>query len=292
MSDKNYLEEFEISDNNSVVVDGMKAYLKSISNHPRLTPEEEKNLSWRAQNGDQAAINKLVESNLLLVVSIAKKYYGCGLPLMDLIQEGNLGLMKAAERYDGEKGFRFSTYATYWIKQAISRALGEKGRAIRIPANVLENLAKVKKAYAEFIQEDIQSPDAEQLAARTGIELSKVKDVLDLAQVNASLDTPVDDDGETSMGDLIADSQAEDGFAKLVLEANREIIDRVFATLNEREAEILRMRFGFDRNKPMTLVEIGDHYGLSKERIRQLEGKAIRKLRNPLRLKMLQEAFT
>lgn len=291
MSDKNYLEEFEISDNNSVVVDGMKAYLKSISNHPRLTPEEEKNLSWRAQNGDQAAINKLVESNLLLVVSIAKKYYGCGLPLMDLIQEGNLGLMKAAERYDGEKGFRFSTYATYWIKQAISRALGDKGRTIRIPANVLENLAKVKKAYAEFIQEGIQSPDAEQLAARTGIELSKVKDVLDLAQVNASLDTPVDDDGETSMGDLIADSQAEDGFAKLVLEANREIIDRVFATLNEREAEILRMRFGFDRNKPMTLVEIGDHYGLSKERIRQLEGKAIRKLRNPLRLKMLQEAF-
>ena len=282
-------EEYTYDD--TVVLDGMKAYLKSIGNHPRLSFDQEKELSARALQGDQAAINQLVECNLLLVVSIAKKYYGCGLPLLDLIQEGNLGLMKAAEKYDGTKGFRFSTYATYWIRQAISRALGEQSRTIRIPANMVELLSKVKKATAELTQKNQKAPTDKEIAEHLGVELDKVQIVMDMSQATASLDTPVDDDGETSMGDLIADANTENPYNNLVKEANRQIIDSVFQTLSGREAEILRMRFGINRIKPMTLEEVGKEYGVSKERIRQIENKAIRKLRNPARARALREAM-
>lgn len=275
----------------TVVLDGVKAYLKSIGNHPRLSFEEEKALSVKALNGSREAVNTLVECNLLLVVSVAKKYYGCGLPLLDLIQEGNLGLIKAAEKYDGTKGFRFSTYATYWIRQSISRALGDQSRTIRIPANMVELLSKVKKATAELTQKLGRTPSDREIAAHMGVELDKVQTVRDLAQATTSLDTPVDDEGETSMGDLIADHTAENPIANLMREANSQIIAAVFDTLSTREAEILRMRFGINAEKAMTLEEVGDHYGLSKERIRQLEGKALRKLRNPIRAKMLREAM-
>jgi len=282
-------EEYDYDD--SVVLDGVKAYLKSIGNHPRLNFEQEKALSERVQNGDQAAINELVECNLLLVVSVAKKYYGCGLPLLDLIQEGNLGLIKAAEKYDGSKGFRFSTYAHYWIRQAISRALGDQSRTIRIPANMVELLSKVKKATAELTQKNERQPTDKEIADFLGVELEKVQTVMDISQATTSLDTPVDDEGETSIGDLIADHAAENPFANLVKEANHQIIEAVLNTLSTREADILRMRFGINAAKPMTLEEVGQHYGVTRERIRQVENKAIRKLRNPVRAKMLREAI-
>lgn len=274
-----------------IVLDGIKAYLKSIGNHPRLSFDQEKELSIKALAGDRDAVNTLVECNLLLVVSVAKKYYGCGLPLLDLIQEGNLGLIKAAEKYDGSKGFRFSTYATYWIRQAISRALGDQSRTIRIPANMVELLSKVKKATAELTQKLGRTPTDKEIATHMGVELDKVQTVMDLAQATTSLDTPVDDEGETCMGDLIADHSAENPLANIIKEANSQIIEAILDTLGAREAEILKMRFGIIGDKAMTLEEVGAHYGLSKERIRQIENKAIRKLRNPARAKMLKEAM-
>lgn len=285
------VEEKYTNKDESVMLDGIKAYLKSIGNHPRLTLEEEQELSRRAKTGDKAAVNKLVESNLLLVVSIAKKYYGCGLPLLDLIQEGNIGLITAANKYDGEKGFRFSTYATYWIRQAISRALGEQSRTIRIPANMIDLLNKIKKATVELTQSLNRQPTDEELAEKLGVEVDKVQAALDIAQVSSSLDTPIDDEGETSMGDLIADTKASNVGDDLIKEANSQIIEGVLSTLSNREAEIIRMRFGIGRDRPMTLEEVGTHYGLSRERIRQVETKALRKLRNPMRTNMLREAF-
>lgn len=285
------IEDKMIENDNSVVLDGIKTYLKSIGNHPRLSFEEEKELSAKALAGDKTAIDKLVESNLLLVVSIAKRYNGCGLPLLDLIQEGNLGLITAAKKYDGTKGFRFSTYATYWIRQAISRALGEHGRTIRIPANMIDLLNKVKKTAGELSQTLNRSPKDEEIADALGVEVDKVQAVLDIAQVSSSLDTPIDDEGETSMGDLIPDTKSSTIEENLELEANHQIIESVLSTLSNREADIIRMRFGIDQDKPMTLEEVGQHYGLSRERIRQVEMKAMRKLRNPLRTKILKEAF-
>lgn len=285
-------ENYEVSTSDVVVLDAVKAYLKFVSNHPRLSFDQEKELSVKALAGDRNAINTLVECNLLLVVSVAKKYYGCGLPLLDLIQEGNLGLIKAAEKYDGSKGFRFSTYATYWIRQAISRALGDQSRTIRIPANMVELLSKVKKATAELTQKFGRKPSDKEIAAHLNVELDKVQAVMDIAQATTSLDTPVDDDGETSIGDLIADEYAENPLTNLIKEANSQIIASVFNTLTQREADILRMRFGINIKKAMTLEEVGNHYGLSKERIRQLENKAIRKLRNPIRANMLKEAMS
>lgn len=292
MVEMNEIEVMEEFDNGEVVVlDGVKAYLKSIGNHPRLTAEQEKVLSKKILSGDRNAVNQLVECNLLLVVSIAKRYYGCGLPLLDLIQEGNIGLIKAAEKYDGSKGFRFSTYATYWVRQAISRALGEQSRTIRIPANMLELLSKVKKASGELTQKFEREPSNKEIAKYLGIEIDKVNTVMDLAQATTSLDAPVDDDGETCFCDMIADHTNENPLAKMIREANENIVAAVFDTLEKRDAEILRMRFGIGIAKPMTLEEVGTHYGLSKERIRQLENKAIRKLRNPVRAKMLKEAM-
>lgn len=284
-------EDKMIENDNSVVLDGIKTYLKSIGNHPRLSFEEEKELSVKALAGDKTAIDKLVESNLLLVVSIAKRYNGCGLPLLDLVQEGNIGLITAAKKYDGTKGFRFSTYATYWIRQAISRALGEHSRTIRIPANMIDLLNKVKKTAGELSQTLNRSPKDEEIAAALGVEVDKVQAVLDIAQVSSSLDTPIDDEGETSMGDLIPDTKSSTIEENLELEANHQIIESVLSTLSNREADIIRMRFGIDQDKPMTLEEVGQHYGLSRERIRQVEMKAMRKLRNPLRTKILKEAF-
>ena len=289
MIDNDFLTEETYESN--VVLDSVKAYLNEITDHDRLTAEEEKELSTRILAGDQDAVRRLAECNLLLVVSVAKKYQNCGMPFLDLIQEGNIGLMKAASKYDGSKGFRFSTYATYWIRQAISRALGEQSRAIRIPSNMLELLSKVKKAKAELMQTNGTEPSEKEIADHIGADLDKVQTVLDLAQVTTSLDTPVDDEGETCIGDLIADTSVENPLSKLLREANSQIIQSVLNTLPPREAEILRMRFGIDREKPMTLEEVGQHYGLTKERIRQVENKAIRKLRHPARAKLLKEAM-
>ena len=286
------LNDFEATVADVVVLDGVKAYLKSIGNHPRLNFEQEKELSVRALNGDQDAINELVSCNLLLVVPIAKRYYGCGLPLLDLIQEGNLGLITAAKKYDGTKGWRFSTYATYWIRQSISRALGDQSRTIRIPANMVELLGKVRKATNELTIKFKRQPTDEEIAKYLDEDLDKIQTILDVSQAVSSLDLSVDEDGETSVGDLVADDRVESGYANLVKEANKQIVDDVLGTLPAREAEILRMRFGINREKAMTLEEVGGHYGITKERSRQIEIKAIRKLRHPARARMLREAMS
>ena len=275
----------------SVVLDGVKSYLMSIGDHPRLSFDEEKELSIRALKGDAAAINHLVECNLLLVVSIAKKYHGCGLPLLDLIQEGNIGLIKAAEKYDGTKGFRFSTYATYWIRQTISRALSDQSHTIRMPANIVELLNKIKKKSNEMFQELHRQPTDEELAAALDVEVDKVQVALDMSQAISSLDSTVDDSGETCLADLISDNNAEYPITNLIREANQEIINNVLDTLSAKEAEVIRMRFGINHEKPMTLDAIGQHYGVSRERIRQIESKAIRKLRHPARAAALKEAM-
>ena len=280
-----------VENENFEITNGIKTYLKDIGKYPRLTADEEKELSVLALAGDQNAINKLIECNLLLVVSVAKKYHGCGLPLLDLIQEGNLGLMKAAKKYDGTKGFRFSTYATYWIRQTIARALGDSSRTIRIPANMVELISKIKKASGKLAQELDRQPTEQEIADELGMEIDKIQAALDIAQVSTSLDVPIDDDGEVCMGDLIADSTATNAITDLIDEANAKIINDVLDTLSVREADILRMRFGINTIKPMTLEEVGSHYGLSKERIRQIESNALRKLRNPMRIKMLKEAL-
>lgn len=283
LGDENYDE--------TAVLDGVKSYLMSIGNHPRLTFEEEKELSQRALKGDATAINRLVECNLLLVVSVAKKYHGCGLPLLDLIQEGNIGLIKAAEKYDGSKGFRFSTYATYWIRQTISRALSDHSRTIRMPANMVELLNKIKKVSNEMFQTLHRYPTDKEIAAALDVEIDKVQIALDMSQAISSLDMPVDDSGETCVADLISDNNAENPIMNLIKEANQEIINNVLDTLSSKEAEIIRMRFGINADKPMTLEAIGQHYGVSRERIRQIESKAIRKLRHPARAAALKEAM-
>lgn len=275
----------------TIVLDNVKMYLTSIGNHPRLSPEEEVELSALVMKGDKTAMQKLVECNLLLVVSIAKKYYGCGLPLLDLIQEGNIGLIKAAEKYDGTKGFRFSTYATYWIRQSISRALGDQSRTIRIPANMVELLSKVNKIKSELAQKFNRIPTEEEIAAAGNLELDKVQTVLDISQTITSLDIPVDDDGDHNMGDLIADTHNTDPIHRIIEEDNKSIISSVLATLTDRESEIISLRFGLNTEDPKTLGEIGEALGLSGERVRQIEAKALRKLRNPIRTKMLKECM-
>lgn len=275
-----------------VIVDSMRAYLKSIKGYGQLTPDQEVELSKKALTGDKDAIDTLVESNLRLVISVAKKYSGCGLSLLDLIQEGNTGLITAAKKYDGSKGFKFSTYATYWIRQAISRALGNQGRAIRIPANTIDELNKMKKCSGELTQKLGKFPNDMELAAALGWEVSKVQALSDITQAVASLDTPIDDDGETCMGDLVPDYSHISGYEIMNEEVNRQIIEKVFSTLDDKEADVLRMRFGFKNDRTMTLEEIGEAYGVSKERIRQIENRAIRKMRNPMRASMLMEAMT
>jgi RNA polymerase primary sigma factor len=277
--------------NNTPMIDSIKLYLAEIGNYPRLSSEEEKELSAKALGGDKIAINKLVEGNLLLVVSIAKKYHGCGLPLLDLIQEGNLGLMKAAQRYDGDKGFRFSTYATYWIRQAISRALGDTARTIRVPANMIDILNKIKKATDDLSKQLDRLPTDKELSDHLGIDLDKVQAALDIASVTMSLDTPIDDEGEVSFGDLVADPSSSDMFGDIINEVNNQIVNDVLSTLSTREANVIRKRFGINEIRPMTLEEVGKEYGLSKERIRQIETNALRKLRNPLRTALLRDAF-
>ena len=292
LNEEEFIEEkVSIEAGTDFVLDSVKSYLNSISNHPRLTFEDEKELSEKALNGDNKAINKLIECNLLLVVSIAKKYIGCGMPFADLIQEGNLGLMKAARKYDGTKGFRFSTYATFWIKQSISRSLEENSRTIRLPGNTIELLRKVKKASNELSQELGREPSNAEIAERIDVEIEKIQVALEMSQSVSSLDNPVDDSGETCVCDLIADTRVENPLNNIIKEDNNFIVETILNTLGKKEADIIKKRFGIGYVKPMTLEEIGNEYGVSKERIRQIQDKAMRKLRNPIRANMLKEAI-
>lgn len=287
-----YEEKNEFNEADDVfIADSLKAYLNSISNHPRLTFEQEKELSEKILNGDKKAENTLVECNLLLVVSIAKRYYGCGLPLLDLIQEGNLGLMKAAHKFDGSKGFRFSTYATYWIKQSISRSLADNSRTIRMPGHMVELLSKIKAATNILSQELNRDPKDSEIAEYIQVEVEKVQTALEMSRAVSSLDVPISDDGETSFGDIIPDPNSSNPYTALESEAESQIIEDVLSTLSSKEASVLKMRFGIEQAKPMTLEEVGNHFGVSKERVRQIENKALRKLRNPIRANALREVL-
>ena len=272
-------------------LDSVSLYLKQISNIPLLTAEEEKELGLRIADGDKKAMDKLVSHNLRLVVSIAKRYRGCGIPLLDLIQEGNIGLMKAAEKFDLDKGCRFNTHATWWVRQTINRSLADKSRTIRIPSNVSELVNKIKKVSAPMIQKLNRFPTSEELSAELGIEIDKIETALDMSQAVASLDVPVSEDEETNMGDLIADPHLENPIKKLTEECNKEIVESVLSTLTKREADVLRRRFGIETGEPQTLEEIGQSYGVTRERIRQIETKAMRKMRHPMRVKVLREAL-
>ena len=296
LSDEDILEAFEVEedeelDYSGIVGDSTRFYLKEISKIPLLSFEEEKALALRIANGDKEAEDIMVQHNLRLVVSIAKKYTGCGLSLLDLIQEGNTGLIEAARKYDVNKGFRFSTYATWWVRQKIGRALSDQSRSIRIPAHIAELVSRIKKVTGTLIQKLGRTPTEEELAAVLGVEVDKIKVALDMSQAVSSLDVPVGDDEETTVGDLQADKSAQNPMTNLITEANRQVIESVLATLNEREANVLRLRFGFDTDHAYTLEEIGEVLGVTRERVRQIETKALRKMRHPARMTILKEAF-
>lgn len=273
-------------------IDGTCLYLNQIFSIPILSSREEQELAFKIKNGDVEAKNTLIEHNLRLVVSIANRYRGAGLPFIDLIQEGNLGLIKAAEKFDVEKGFKFSTFATWWIRQYISRAISDQSRTIRLPAHIMELIQKIKKESVSLSNSLGREPTEQELAEVLNIEVEKIQTAMDLNNSISSLDVPVDEEEETTIGDLTPDEGIELPGEALIEEANRKIIDEVFASLNEREAEIVKMRFGLgEYSRCQTLEEIGEHFELSRERIRQLETKALRKLRNPLRIQALKEAF-
>lgn len=296
LTDEAILDAFEEDDSSDldysgIVEDSTRFYLKEISKIPLLSYEEEKSLAERIATGDQEAVDELVRHNLRLVVSIAKKYKGCGLPLLDLIQEGNVGLIEGAKKFDLSKGYRFSTYATWWVRQKIGRALSDQSRNIRIPAHIAELVSKIKRVSGPMTQELGRAPTEEEIAERLGVEVDKVKVALDMSQATTSLDVPVGDDDDATIGDLQADNNAVNPYYNLVVEANKDIINSVFDTLGEREANILRMRFGIDYDHAHTLEEIGQVLGVTRERVRQLETRALRKMRHPARVNVLKEAF-
>ena len=266
--------------------DAMKAYLKAMSKYPLLSPEEETSLAIRVTQGDIEARNMLANSNLRLVISIAKRYRDRGLPLLDLIQEGNIGLLKAIDKYDYRKGFKFSTYATWWIKQAITRAIADTGKIIRVPVHMAETITRVKQERARLSQKLGVEPTPEMIGECLGMPASKVIDALNADRDAGSLEMPIGEDGETLLIDIIPDKTDID--EPIFKAALREALIREIKTLTPREQKVLRMRFGLDDGIYRTLEEVGAEFGVTRERIRQIEAKALRKLRHPSRSKNLK----
>ena len=274
---------------NAAMDDPVKVYLKEIGRIPLLTPEEEIELAIRIADGDEEAKKKLAESNLRLVVSIAKRYVGRGMQFLDLIQEGNLGRIKAVDKFDYTKGFKFSTYATWWIRQAITRAIADQARTIRIPVHMVETINKVKKTNSQLLHKNGRDPTPEEIAAEIDMPVEKVREILRVAQEPVSLETPIGEEEDSHLGDFIPDDDAlapADAASQLLL---KEQLADVLTTLTEREAKVLSLRFGLEDGHPRTLEEVGKEFNVTRERIRQIEAKALRKLRHPSRSKKLKD---
>ena len=278
----------EISEAMSVN-DPVRMYLKEIGKIPLLTQEEEHALAKRMADGDEAARQKMVEANLRLVVSIAKRYVGRGLPLLDLVQEGNLGLIKAVGKFDYTKGYKFSTYATWWIRQAISRAIADHARTIRIPVHMVETMNRVSRASHELVQELGRDPTPQEIAKRLHVPVEKVVEIMRVAQEPISLETPVGEEDDSHLGDFIQDEEAFEPADAASYALLREQLADVLKTLTPREEKVLRLRYGLTDGKLHTLEEVGEEFNVTRERIRQIEAKALRKLRHPSRSKVLKD---
>ena len=288
-------EEAELTDeellgsNSAKVNDPVRMYLKEIGVVPLLTNEEEQELAILVEQGDTEAKQRLAEANLRLVVSIAKRYVGRGMQFLDLIQEGNMGLMKAVDKFDYTKGFKFSTYATWWIRQAITRAIADQARTIRIPVHMVETINKLVREQRNLLQELGQDPTPEQIAERMDMTPDKVREILKIAQEPVSLETPIGEEDDSHLGDFIEDEVIENPVDYTTRVVLREQLDEVLDTLTDREENVLRLRFGLDDGKMRTLEDVGKVFNVTRERIRQIEAKALRKLRRPSRSKPLRD---
>ncbi|MBF1692620.1 MAG: RNA polymerase sigma factor RpoD [Selenomonas sp.] len=271
--------------------DPVRMYLKEIGRVPLLTAEEEVDLARRMEAGDESARHRLEEANLRLVVSIAKRYVGRGMMFLDLIQEGNLGLLKAVEKFDYSKGYKFSTYATWWIRQAITRAIADQARTIRIPVHMVETINKYIRVSRQLLQELGRDPTPEEIAHRMGLSVARVREIMKISQEPVSLETPIGEEEDTHLSDFIEDEAAPDPADAASMLLLKEQISEVLTTLAPREAEVLRLRFGLVDGRSRTLEEVGQNFGVTRERIRQIEAKALRKLRHPVRLRKLQGNF-
>ena len=272
--------------------DPVRMYLKEIGRISLLSSEEEMDLSVRIANGDEEAKNILAESNLRLVVSIAKRYVGRGLLFLDLIQEGNIGLMKAVEKFDYGKGYKFSTYATWWIRQAITRALADQARTIRVPVHMVETINKMARIQRQMTLELNREPSEEELAEKMGISVEKVREVMKISQDPVSLETPIGEEDDSHLGDFIQDVRSMSPEEYATIEMLKEELSGVLLTLTEREEKVLRLRFGLDDGQCRTLEEVGQVFNVTRERIRQIEAKALRKLRHPSRSRRLKDFLT
>ncbi|MBE3563032.1 MAG: RNA polymerase sigma factor RpoD [Hydrogenibacillus schlegelii] len=271
------------------ISDPVRMYLKEIGRVPLLTAEEEIELAKRIEQGDEEAKKRLTEANLRLVVSIAKRYVGRGMLFLDLIQEGNLGLLKAVEKFDYRKGYKFSTYATWWIRQAITRAIADQARTIRIPVHMVETINKLIRVQRQLLQELGREPTAEEIAKEMDMPVDKVREIQKIAQEPVSLETPIGEEDDSHLGDFIEDQEAMSPSDAAAYEMLKEQLEEVLDTLTDREENVLRLRFGLDDGRTRTLEEVGKVFGVTRERIRQIEAKALRKLRHPSRSKRLRD---
>jgi RNA polymerase primary sigma factor len=269
--------------------DPVRQYLREIGRVPLLNAEDEIEYAKRYEKADKRAKDKLTESNLRLVVSIAKKYIGRGLSLLDLIQEGNQGLIRAVEKYDWRKGYKFSTYATWWIRQAITRAIADQARTIRIPVHMVETINKLYRISRRLMQELGREPTPEEIGEEVELEPDRVREIFKIAQETTSLEAPVGEDQESILGDFIPDESQLSPVDQASKQLLKDHLDEVLGTLTEREAKVLKLRFGLEGTKQMTLEEVGKVFGVTRERIRQIEAKALRKLKHPSRRKKLQD---